>query len=89
MSVQFSEAELKLIRHFHCEMFLTSGIDVFQVYQAMVCNAFVRREESPATKALRRCFNALLACAPFRGTPEFDTMAAFEDTPPKNRSRKK
>lgn len=89
MDGKFSEAELKLLRHFNCETLAAANVSDYQVYQVMVCNAFVRKDNSPAADALRRCFQALLDCTHPRGTTEFDALATFDDPLPRKRGRKK
>lgn len=72
-TVQYSDKELSLIKHFNCEG-LIENLTPTTVYDSMMEKAFLSNEQSPYAEALRRCMRALFKNSTQRNTPEWDAL---------------
>ena len=79
-SVEYSEAEWKLIDHFGYRDYASnSWIMPDGVYKEMAMHAFVNNISGPAVDALRRVVVALRGSKIYRLTSEFDELVDFSN----------
>jgi hypothetical protein len=78
----YSEAELKLIKHFGFENAIGHVLPAL-LYPMMASKAFMVDDRTPFASALRRCLLAFEKGA-YRGTPEWDALIANPYVPSTN-----
>jgi len=78
----YSEAELKLIKHFGFEDAAYHMLPAL-LFTAMAAKAFMMNDRTEFASALRRCLEAFEKGA-YRGTPEWDALIGDPYVPSRN-----
>jgi hypothetical protein len=78
LTVEFSEAEIKLFNRFGFGYLLATTLQAVPIYRTILEHAFIENMTGPHVEVLRRGSRALLFTGrPFRMTPEFDELVSF------------
>ncbi len=76
----FSPNEIKLFTKLGLEKFLEIYKDTpIAIYDLAVYVAFIKNSQGNDIDALRRGFNAIQNCNPYRMTPEFEKLIEFSE----------
>jgi len=85
MTKQYSDKELQLFEYFGFGKLLVNDGDeriaAPVIYRMLVEKAFADNMQGPEVESLRRCFNALQQCSPYRLTEEWDALIEFQQCP--------
>ncbi len=85
MIKDYSENELKLLRHFGVKDSLLDDpyCSAPNVYDKLALDLFMRNERGEEVESIRRIVIALHKCNPYRKTPEFEALIKFTEKEPK------
>jgi hypothetical protein len=70
--INYSDKEQRLFHAFGMEYFLKYEPAI--AYQALALYCFSTNIQNSYADSVRRCYNAMMGCAPHRLTPEFDDL---------------
>lgn len=76
----YTDNEIKLITAVGYGKELNLIDDPVVLYRMCVVKAFMENQSGPHVEALRRGYNAITFCSPYRKTEEFEKLIAFEDS---------
>lgn len=81
MISDYSEKELKLLRHFGVKDVQLDDpyCSPPQIYDMMALKAFMGNQEGAEVESLRRIVNAIHSCHPYRKTQEFENLIEFSE----------